>query len=277
MSSSATVVARYTQTQNIDEPLAEVRSGGNNYYEADALGSITSLSSATGTVANTYTYDSFGNVTNSTGTLSNPFRYTGREFDPETGLDYYRARYYEPNNGRFASEDPLKFIGGIDFYAYVGNSPIIWTDPRGLCPRKKCPAVPEAPPGVSVNWNIRVSRWMRPVTYTDPLLSLYLFKKTVGNKMPWDYKQYGWTMTDTGQLGSSPFQDFGNFNYGAAGAAWGIPLNVLQRAAGYAQDAAGTSTPEWGHWYQGPPYGDDPEDQILIIEGYEYYTNGCFE
>ncbi len=129
------VIADHTQTQNIDEPLAESRSGGVSFYEAD--GSITSLSSSSGSIANTYTYDSFGNVTNSTGTLSNPFRYTGREFDSETGAYYYRARYYEPSNGRFMSEDPTNFAGGINFYAYVGNSPLVWTDPQGLCPQSR--------------------------------------------------------------------------------------------------------------------------------------------
>jgi len=47
-------------------------------------------------LANTLTCDSFGNVTKSTGTLRNPFNYTAREFDSETGLYYYRARYYDP-------------------------------------------------------------------------------------------------------------------------------------------------------------------------------------
>ena len=140
-----------------------------------------------------------------------------------------------------------------------------------------CPSVPQAPPGADIDRNIRTSQWMQVLTYTDPSLSLYVFKETVGNKRPWDYKQQGWTLTDTGQLGPSPFQDFGNFNFGATGAAWGIPLDVLLRGAGYAQTAAGTSTPEWGHWYQGPPYGDDPNDQALIIAGYQYYKNGCYQ
>jgi RHS repeat-associated protein len=140
-----------------------------------------------------------------------------------------------------------------------------------------CPSVPQAPPGANVNSNIKTAQLMQVVTYTDPLLSLYVFKNTVGNKMPWDYKQQGWTLTDTGQLGPSPFQDFGNFNFGATGAAWGISLDVLQRGAGYAQGAAGTSTPEWGKWYQGPPHGDDPADQAQINAGYQYYQNGCYE
>jgi len=140
-----------------------------------------------------------------------------------------------------------------------------------------CPTVPQAPDGVDVNKNIKASQWMQIVTYTSPVLSLYVFKKTVNNKGPWDYKQYGWTLTDWGQLGPSPYQDFGNFNYGATGAAWGVPLNVLLRGAGYAQSAAGTSTPDWGHWYQGPPHGDDPADQAQITAGYQYYKNGCYK
>ena len=126
------VLAGYTQTQKIDEPLAELRSGGASYYEADGLGSITSLSSSAGAVANTYTYDSFGNVTNFTGTLRNPFQYTGREFDPETGLNYNRARYYNPTSGRFMSEDPLESTRDGNFYAYTANNPVLYIDPLGL-------------------------------------------------------------------------------------------------------------------------------------------------
>jgi RHS repeat-associated protein len=93
--------------------------------------SVTSLSSAAGSIANTYTYDSFGNLTASTGSLVNPFRHTARESYAETGLYYYRARYYDPNTGRFVSEDPIGFRGGSDFYRYVYNNPVMSTDPSG--------------------------------------------------------------------------------------------------------------------------------------------------
>ena len=132
--SSGGVVARYAQTDNIDEPLAMLRSSGTNYYEADGLGSITSLASGTGSLVQTYTYDSFGKQTASSGSLLNPFQFTAREFDSETGLDYYRARYYDPNSGRFLSEDPIGWRGGTNFYAYVGNNPALWIDPYGLAP-----------------------------------------------------------------------------------------------------------------------------------------------
>jgi RHS repeat-associated protein len=79
-------------------------------------------------------YDSFGKLTASTGSLVNPFQYTARESDTETGLYYYRARYYDPNLGRFLGEDPIRFAGGSDFYAYAKNNAITFNDPFGWEP-----------------------------------------------------------------------------------------------------------------------------------------------
>jgi RHS repeat-associated protein len=140
--STGAVVARYTQTQNVDEPLAELRSGTTTYYEADGLGSVTSLTNAAGVVANTYAYDSYGNTTGSSGSVSNPFQYTGREFDTETNLYYNRARYLDAATGRFISEDPIGFSGGADFYAYVANDPVNWIDPLGLFAEVICEPIP---------------------------------------------------------------------------------------------------------------------------------------
>jgi len=127
------VVARYAQGQNTDEPLAMQQGGTTAYYQADGLGSVTSLANSTGALISSYTYDSFGNLTVSAGTLANPFRYTAREFDSETGFYYYRARYYDSISGRFSSEDPIRFDSGQpNFYPYVGNNPIGRRDPFGL-------------------------------------------------------------------------------------------------------------------------------------------------
>ena len=128
------VVARYSQTENIDEPLATLRSGTTSYYEADGLGSVTSLSNAAGAIANNYTYDSFGNLVASSGSVVNNFRYTAREFDIETNLYFYRARYYDPAVARFLSEDPLAFGAGVNFYRYADNNPVFWRDASGLFP-----------------------------------------------------------------------------------------------------------------------------------------------
>jgi RHS repeat-associated protein len=126
------VLAKYTQQHlETDQPLSELRSGTASYFLQDGLGSVTSLSNSAGALANTYGYDSFGQRTASTGTLTNPFQYTGRDFDSETSLYYYRARYYDTTTGRFLNEDPIGFRGGIDFYAYVKNNPITSSDPTG--------------------------------------------------------------------------------------------------------------------------------------------------
>lgn len=139
-----TLTARYVDTLGIDEPLEELISGTASYYEQDGLGSVTSLSNSSGALVNTYSYDSYGKLLASTGTTPNPFQYTGREFDAETGAYYYRARYYDQNVGRFISEDPIGFKGGVDFYAYVKNKPTRLMDPTGECP----PGDPCSPPPI---------------------------------------------------------------------------------------------------------------------------------
>jgi RHS repeat-associated protein len=125
------VLARYIQGPGIDDPLAEGRSGTDAFYEQDAVGSVTSLSSSTGTILNSYTYDTFGNSTVN-GSFINPYRYTARDYDSETGLQYSRARYFDSQTGRFLSEDPLGFDASINFYVYVGNNPVRSADPLGL-------------------------------------------------------------------------------------------------------------------------------------------------
>jgi len=138
-------VARYTQTENVDEPLAMLRSSTTSYYEADGLGSITSLSSSGGSLAQTYGYDSFGKQTSSSGSITNPFQYTAREVDPETSLSFYRNRYLDVSTGRFLSEDPIAFLAGTNFYAYVHNEPVGWADPTGEQKCKKSCGVKKGP------------------------------------------------------------------------------------------------------------------------------------
>jgi RHS repeat-associated protein len=135
VNSSGAVVIRYVQSLNIDEPLAQVQGTNTLSYEADGLGSITSLTNTGGSIAASYTYDSFGNLTASTGSLINPFLYTAREFDSETGLYFYRARQFDATGGRFLSEDRRRFKADPNFYTYVFNSPVNYVDPYGL---KKC-------------------------------------------------------------------------------------------------------------------------------------------
>lgn len=55
-------------------------------------------------------------------------------FNACTDFSYYRARYYDPATGRFLNEDPIGFEGGNNFYSYVLNRPVIYTDPEGEIP-----------------------------------------------------------------------------------------------------------------------------------------------
>jgi RHS repeat-associated protein len=126
------IIAKYTHGPNIDEPLAVSQGTNIYYYHADGLGSITALSNTSGTIVQTYPYDSFGNIT-ATGSISQPFTYTAREYDSETGMYFYRARYYDPKVGRFVTKDPIGFEGGdVNLYNYVGANPVNGGDPSGL-------------------------------------------------------------------------------------------------------------------------------------------------
>jgi len=98
----------------------------------DALGSVLGLADSSGNIVTQYTYDPFGNTTSSGAASSNTSQYTGRENDGN-GLYYYRARYYSPVFGRFMSEDPIGFMGGINRYAYANEDPVNNGDPFGLC------------------------------------------------------------------------------------------------------------------------------------------------
>jgi RHS repeat-associated protein len=129
---AGTVTARYIHGPGIDEPLAMEKNSQTYYYHVDDLGSIIALTDSTGAVAQSYQYDAFGNMTNGTPTITQPYTYTAREYDSETGLYYYRARHYDPIAGRFLQRDPISFAGGdVNLYAYVGNNPLYWIDPWG--------------------------------------------------------------------------------------------------------------------------------------------------
>jgi RHS repeat-associated protein len=135
------------------------KAGTISYFNADGLGSVTGTNSPAGTYDYRSVFDAWGSVRSETGTRTSSFTYTGRETG-EGGLHFYRARYYQPSVGRFTQEDPInrntyetrlgavaKPLGGVltigessipplipphfADYAYVGNYPLLMTDPTG--------------------------------------------------------------------------------------------------------------------------------------------------
>ncbi len=122
----------------IDEPVCMITPQGKYFYHADAQGSIAALSDDTGGLSESYAYSPFGEI-NQVGTSGNPYLYTGRRIDPETGLYYFRARHYDAQTGRFLQPDPIGIQGGINLYAFVKNNPVNLLDPLGLAWRQERP------------------------------------------------------------------------------------------------------------------------------------------
>lgn len=119
----------YLNGTSIDDKLRQSSATtGNLYFLQNHLGSTSALTNGTGDVVERLQYEAYGNSTGSTLTR---YDYTGRERDGLTGLMFYRARWYDPQQGRFMSEDPIGFAGGINLYVYVKNSPTNLTDPSG--------------------------------------------------------------------------------------------------------------------------------------------------
>ena len=113
-------------------PIEQISSDGTELYlHHDALGSVRSITNQTGSVVATFTYTPYGTLAASTGTSTSRFGYAGAYTDPETGLLYLHARFYDPTTGQFMSVDPL-VEQTQQPYAYAGDDPINAIDPTGL-------------------------------------------------------------------------------------------------------------------------------------------------
>jgi RHS repeat-associated protein len=115
---------------------AMVTAGGQVYcYHFDANANTIAMTDSGQNIVNAYAYTPFGLIANEQEAVVNPFKFVGQfgVMTEPNGLYYMKARYYDPEVGRFISEDPLGFDGGdINLYVYAQNNPVNFTDPLGL-------------------------------------------------------------------------------------------------------------------------------------------------
>jgi len=334
-----------THGPGMDDPILRVASAAAKYFHQDGLGSVVGVTNQAGGIDGTARYDAYGVKLASTGTIPQ-YGYTGREPD-DTGLIFYRARFYDPSVGRFTQRDPIGINGGINTYAYVNNNPIGFRDPAGLiaeaanvntlsenlsyygsssgessslksgeqnfaqlqpsatsspnfdmdvfdylggsnykfsgsmgdggimqaCHPSCADRIPNGPPGASLDANIKdVQERAERFGLLNAGTWFYNQVKPGG---PWDYKRQGGGAPGT----CCNYEDFGNFNYGATGAALGIPEIFLLNEAGRAHvrehgllPGHGRPGPSAFPWLGIPPYGDGFNDQLQIKKGIEYFN-----
>jgi RHS repeat-associated protein len=129
---------KYIYGPGIDQPVCMIEStmtpAATYYYHFDASGSVVALTNSSGNTVEVYDYSVYGQVGATDPSHTNRFMFTGREFDKETGLYYYRARYYKPEIGRFLQVDPVGYGAGMNLYRYCSNNPWNMADPFGNDP-----------------------------------------------------------------------------------------------------------------------------------------------
>jgi len=149
-----TLLRKFVYGPGIDEAICMIAVDDQNetrcYYHYDGLGSVIALSNIDGDIVEAYSYNVYGAPTiytsagadgiwrtsdDTTATVSaigNPYMFTARRYDAETGLYYYRTRMYSPAIGRFLQTDPLEYWDSMNLYQYCANNPVNWIDPWGL-------------------------------------------------------------------------------------------------------------------------------------------------
>lgn len=130
---SGTITAYYIHGLGL---ISRITPSGNRLvYHFNHRGDTVALTDASGNLTDSYAYDEYGKIANSSGSTENPFKYVGKYGVMDEGDDFFfmRARYYNAETGRFLSKDPIGFAGGDwNLYAYVAANPVVGIDPTGL-------------------------------------------------------------------------------------------------------------------------------------------------
>jgi RHS repeat-associated protein len=126
---SGSLITRFVYAKGLDEPVVEVTSAGiKSYFHRDRQGSIIAKTDDTGAVTQRNEYGPFGESAALSGIS---FGYTGQRYDAESGLYFYKTRYYSPVIGRFLQPDTIGYGDGLNMYAYVNNQPMDSVDLLG--------------------------------------------------------------------------------------------------------------------------------------------------
>ncbi|GEM_PF-4848993 len=151
----------YLWGPTVDELLSQTQRIGTYYMLHDHQYTITGLTDSAGNLIQSYIYDAFGNPTDGIKKKLTSYGYTGREYEAELNLYFYRNRFYDSTLGRFITPDPFLFVDGPNLYTYVGNNAVNYIDPYGLFldDREKSRDRPEDP---------RKEPPYAPPPYTDP-------------------------------------------------------------------------------------------------------------
>ncbi len=157
---SGGLTMRYLDGLAVDELLARTDPSANTaWYITNNVGSVEYVVSSSGTVLDHIMYDNYGNVTSeSSPSNGDRFKFAGMEYDSATGIYYDHARYYDPNTGRFVSQDPKGFAAGdTNLYRYVANRPVSDTDVTGLQDSPSGPvyASPQSPADGQTGYYVR--------------------------------------------------------------------------------------------------------------------------
>jgi RHS repeat-associated protein len=133
---AGTVTRQYTYgLQRISQTQQIANAWTPAFYGYDGAGTVRLLTDSTGTVTDTYDYDAWGNTVDTTGSTPNVYLYRGEQYDPDLGLYYLRARYFNPLSGRFLTRDPeagrIKVPATLNRYLYGNGDPIGRVDPSG--------------------------------------------------------------------------------------------------------------------------------------------------